>query len=52
MPEGCDIEKTITPAVDKQYIGGALKVNPDSVAMAIGEALPGVAGLLVGDEDD
>ena len=52
MPDGCDIEKHITPAVEKQYIGGMLKVDCESVATAINELLPGVAGLLTGGEDD
>ena len=52
MPEGCDIEKHITPAVDKHYIGGMLKVDAESVATAINDVLPGVAGLLVGDANE
>lgn len=48
MPEGCEIVKHIKPAVDKAYIGGALKINNESVANIIGNALPGIAGLLEG----
>lgn len=52
MPEGCEIKKHITPAVDKAYIGGALRVDKESVAYAIHEALPGVAGLIAGEVED
>ena len=52
MPDGCDIRKQITPAVDKAYIGGMLKVDGESVANAIDLALPGVAGLIAGGTDE
>ena len=52
MPEGCDVRKQITPAVEKAYMGGMLKVDGESVANAIDLALPGVAGLIAGEVDD
>ena len=48
MPDGCEIAKHIKPAVDKAYIGGALKIDNDTVASVLGNALPGIAGLLEG----
>ena len=52
MPDGCDIRKQIIPAVDKAYMGGALKVDGESVANAIDMMLPGVAGLIAGENDE
>ena len=49
MPTGCDIEKIITPATDKQYCGGRFKIDPDSVFAAMGDLLPArIVGLLEG----
>ena len=48
MPEGCKLQKHITPGIDKHYMGGMLKVNAESVANTIDMLMPGVAGLLAG----
>ena len=49
MPDGCDIEKIITPATEKQYIGGTLKVDPEKVKSAMGNLFPArIVGLLEG----
>ena len=52
IPNGCKFQKHITPAVEKHYIGGMLKVDTESVANAISDSLPGVAGLLAGGFDE
>lgn len=47
MPDGCDIDKIITPATDKEYIGGVLKVDTEKVIDAAKGLLPAsVVGLL------
>ena len=49
MPDGCELQTVVTPAIDKQYLGGTLKVDVESVINAMGEQLPpSIAGLLEG----
>ena len=51
-PEGCELVTVVTPAVEKRYIGGALKVDSQSVLEAMNDALPYyVAGLLDGNNE-
>lgn len=52
LPDGCDMVPVVTPAVEKSYIGGLLKVDAESVAGAIQTALPNIAGLIAGDTDE
>lgn len=49
MPDGCNIRETIIPAVEKEYNGGRLKIDPEKVASAIRNVLPGgIFGILEG----
>ena len=49
LMEGCELVPIITPAAERQYMGGTLKVDPQAVRDAMGELLPpGIAGLLGG----
>lgn len=50
IPPGCGMEKLITPATEKQYIGGILKVDVEKVKEAVSGFLPSryVFGLLGG----
>ena len=50
--DGCEMVQIVTPATEKQYIGGTLKVDPQAVMVSMGETLPpGIAGLLGGGDD-
>lgn len=50
VPDGCSLKQVVKPAEDKHYIGGALKVDQESVIAAFGKRLEGsVVGLLEGD---
>lgn len=52
LADGCELTPVVTPATDKQYIGGTLKVDAESVMNAMGELLPpGIAGLLGGGDE-
>lgn len=47
VPDGCKLVEVVTPAVGKEYIGGALKVNTQAVIDAMrGQLSQGIAGLL------
>ena len=52
LPYGCRLDKTITPATEKEYIGGLLKVDQKKVAEAVSGMLPGgVFGLLEANDE-
>ena len=52
MPDGCNMSTVVTPAVEKHYMGGALRVDSQSVLEAMNDALPYfVAGLLEGGDE-
>lgn len=50
--DGCEFVPVTTPATEKQYIGGTLKVDPQAVREAMWDMLPpGIAGLLGGGDE-
>ena len=49
IPDGCEWRKVVTPATGKEYLGGTLKVDTESVLNAVGELPGGVIGLLEGE---
>lgn len=52
LADGCSLTPVTTPATEKRYIGGTLKVDTESVMNAMGELLPpGIAGLLGGGDE-
>lgn len=52
MMDGCELVPIVTPATEKQYIGGTLKIDPQAVMVSMGETLPpGIAGLLGGGDE-
>lgn len=47
LMDGCDLVPIVSPAVEKQYMGGTLKIDPEQVREAMGEMLPrSIAGML------
>lgn len=50
LPEGCVMEKVVTPAIGKTYQGGTLKIDVEKVKEAVSGFLPSryVFGLLGG----
>ena len=52
LADGCELAQVTTPATEKRYLGGTLKVDTESVIDAMGELLPpGIAGLLGGGDE-
>ena len=52
LADGCELAQVTTPATEKRYLGGTLKVDTESVMDAMGELLPpGIAGLLGGGDE-
>ena len=50
--DGCDVIPIITPATEKQYIGGVLKIDSEQVQEAVRDVLPQtVVGLLGGGDE-
>ena len=52
LADGCELAQVTTPATEKRYLGGTLKVDTESVMNAMGELLPpSIAGLLGGGDE-
>ena len=52
IADGCFIDHVITPATEKRYMGGTLKVSTESVQDALVDMLPhGINGLLGGGDE-